>query len=139
MKLYYSIRKQFIIILIYGLANLILLLLPGGITINEQTSWTPLYSPQFFVISSLFFTLVIFIPSILLSLKLYHTFTDKGLKKKFRLFLIGIIGMFSAFYGLILYNTLTEPIIFKSIWTVLVFCIVIPSGLLIYYGIGQNL
>ncbi|MFW9938439.1 MAG: hypothetical protein ACFFD5_12380, partial [Candidatus Thorarchaeota archaeon] len=82
--------------------------------------------------------------SIFLSVKLYHTFTDKRLKKKFRLFLLGIIGMFSAFYGLILYNTsvLFEVIIlenFKSIWTVLVFCIVIPSGLLIYYGIGQNL
>ncbi|MFX0176924.1 MAG: hypothetical protein ACFE85_11910 [Candidatus Hodarchaeota archaeon] len=145
MKMYYSIKKQLIIVIIYGLADLILLLWPGGITINEQTNWTPSFSIQFFIISYLFFTLVISFPSILLSIKLYHTFTDKRLKKKFGLFLIGIIGMFSAFYGLILYNTseLTDAVIilenFKSIWTVLVFCIVIPSGLLIYYGIGQNL
>lgn len=138
LKLYSSLKKQVIIILSYAVFSLILLLLPGGITINESTGWTPIFSWPFSIIIYIFFTLVIFIPSLLLTRRLYKTFEDKTLKKKLGYFSIGIIGMFLAFYGLILYLTWYDAI-FRTIWAYLVFFIVVPSGILIYYGIGHNL
>jgi hypothetical protein len=52
---------------------------------------------------------------------------------------LGIMLTLISIYGLALYNTWHDPPIFRVIWS-LVSLVVIPgAGLLIYYGIGQNL
>lgn len=131
-------KRSKIIIFAYGISILLLLNFPGGININENTNWTPVYSWLFLIIIYIFFTFSIFIPSIILWIMAYKKFEDNLLKRRFKFLIIGIIEMFIAFYGLILYNTWDNPI-FKSIWTFMVFLIVIPSEFLIYYGIGKNL
>ena len=133
-----SLKKDYIIIFVYGISIFFLFCIPGAITINENTKWVPLFSWQFLIYIYLFFTITIFMPTLILSIKLYNTFEDKRLKRKLKFFFIGIIGMFSAFYGLILYNTWHDPF-FRTIWAFIVFLIVVPSGFLIYYGIGQNI
>jgi hypothetical protein len=52
-------------------------------------------------------------------------------------FFIGIFGILIAFYGLILYNTWYESL-YRLIWPI-VSLLTIPSGYLIYYGIGRDL
>lgn len=133
----YTSKTQLIIVLSYAALVLLLLVFPGGITINEETNWRPKWSLPFLIITNLFFTFSIFIPTIIFSLKLNKRFEDKKLKRKLKYFFTGIIGMFISIYGLILYNTWDNPI-YKIIWTFLSLTVV-PSGLLIYYGIGHKL
>ncbi len=133
-----SNRKDVLIIVVYAIIILIIFSYPGGIIISEKTNWAPLFSWHFFLIIYVFFTVFITFPSIFLSIKLYKTFIDSKLKKKLKYFFCGIFGMLFAFYGLILYNTWHDPL-FRAVWALIVFNLVIPSGLLIYYGIGQNI
>ena len=128
-------KRQNLIILTYAIINLLVLTIPGLITFNEGV---PAYSWVFLTFIYIIFTLGIVIPTITFSIKLFNTFEDRTLKRKFKFFIIGVIGMCFAFYGLMLYNTWSDSI-FRTIWSLLVFFIVIPSILLIYYGIGQNL
>ena len=129
------LKRQNLIISAYAIINLLVLIIPGSITFNEGV---PAYSWVFLTFIYIIFTLGTVIPTITFSIKLFNTFEDKTLKRKFKFFIIGVIGMCFAFYGLMLYNTWSDSI-FRTIWSFLVFFIVIPSILLIYYGIGQNL
>jgi len=129
------LKRQNLIISAYAIINLLVLIIPGLITFNEGV---PAYSWGFLTFIYIIFTLGTVIPTITFSIKLFNTFKDRTLKRKFKFFIIGVIGMCFAFYGLMLYNTWSD-LIFRTIWSFLVFFIVIPSVLLIYYGIGQNL
>jgi len=133
-----SKKKQMFIICTYGILSFIVLLWPGGITINSHTNWIPIFSWQFLIVSYIFFTCSIFIPTIVNLIKMYKLFKDKGLKKKLRYFSLGIFGTLISLYGLILYNTWDDPL-YKLIWGVLSLFIVPISAFLIYYGIGHNL
>lgn len=133
----FSIKLQIAYMFIYGILLFLILNIPEGIKISQETQWNPLYSWVFIIVFYLFFASLIIIPTIYFLLKLYNKFEDNELKRKLRYFIIGIIGMFITFYGLILYNSSIHPI-FKMIWIGLSI-IVIPSGYLIYYGIGRGL
>ncbi|MFX1257942.1 MAG: hypothetical protein ACFFAN_08790 [Promethearchaeota archaeon] len=133
----YSSKRDIIIIIIYAICIIILMSFPGGITVNEKTDWIPIYSWTFFIISCILFT-SIFILTFILSFRLYRKLEDTKLKKKLKLFFIGIFVLFITIYGSALYNTWNYPF-FRVIWTFLSSILVITSGILIYYGIGQNL
>lgn len=77
-------------------------------------------------------------PFIILFFKIYKTFMEKELKRKLMYFFIGCCGMTISMYGGMLYNT-WDNVIFRLIWSICVLFIVIPSGILIYYGIGFKL
>lgn len=130
-------KKHLIIIFTYAMIIFVILILPDGITINENTNWAPVFSWSFLIFLYITFTIMILIPSIILSIKLYKRLEDRNLRKKFRYFFLGVIGMYTLIYGLVLYNTWDNPI-FKTIWFFLSL-VAVPSGILIYYGIGQNL
>lgn len=130
-------KQNLLIIVSYATLILFVLFFPGGITISEQTEWVPKWSWNFFIALCFLTACYGVVPTILLSMKLYKRFEDKNLKRKLRYFILGIIMMFFAYYGLLLYNT-WEELLFKRIWTFLSL-VVVPAGLLIYYGIGQNL
>lgn len=135
----YSFKKYLIIILVYGIACFILLIaVPEGIRISSETNWVPVYSWTFLVVEYIFFTCFITISVFMYSTKLYRKFEDKNLKKKLRYFILGIFGMILILYGVVLFNT-WQHITFKSIWSVLVMFIMVPSAISIYYGIGQKL
>ncbi len=134
----FSSKSYILLTSFYGLGCLlIILLIPGGIDVGIHTNWIPKYSWMFLIIFYIFFSLIIVIPTIYLLTKLLMSFQDRDLRKKFFIFLIGIFSMLVIFYGLVLYNTWHDPT-FRVIWSI-VSLIVIPAGLLIYNGIGQNL
>jgi len=136
LKEVFTIKKIFIIVLIYGLAWLIILIYPGNLTFTEN--WVPVYSWSLFFNATLFYTLSITIPTIFYSIRLYRTFKADNLKKKLRIFLFGIALILPIIYGAILFNTWQDPL-FKTVWGILVIVLLLSSGLLIYYGIGREL
>ncbi len=129
--------KQLIHIILYGILLFIILLFPGGITIDESTNWRPEWSWSLFIILYIFLTITIIIPFFYLSKKLYNTIQDDFLKKRWKLYILGFCGLIFILYGFILYNTWNEPI-FRAIWSIVVL-LLIPSAILIYYGIGRQL
>lgn len=133
-----SKKKYLIYIIIYGLITLIIIILPGGFKIDESTNWIPVYSWEFLIILYIYYSCLVVGPTIINLVRLYRLFKDKNLKKKLRLFSLGIIGIMLSLYGLILYNTWPDPL-FRLVWSGVSLFIIPVSGFLIYYGIGQNL
>lgn len=132
----FTLKKQFIITMIYGFVTLLIFFIPGGITFTEQ--WRPIYSWSFFTAIYISFTIFVTIPTIWYSRLLLRTFQDRILKKKLKTFLIGVFGMYLSVYGGTLYITWQNPL-FSSIWSVVTFLLLIPSAIFIYYGIGREL
>ena len=131
----FTLKKQLIITLIYGSVTFLIFFIPKGITFKESR---PEYSWAFFAAIYTSFTIFITIPTIWYSRRLVGTFQDKILKKKLITFLIGVFAMYSVIYGAVLYLTWQNPL-FRTIWSVVTFILMIPSGILIYLGIGREL
>ena len=134
---YVNWKKQIIIILSFGILLFLVLSIPGGITINEETNWSPIYSwPLTFGVIILV-SICIVIPTIILSIKMYKIFEDKNLKKKLQYFLVGIFGIIVLAYGVFLNFALNDPE-FNIIWSY-IGLLVIPFAFMIYYGIGHSI
>jgi len=136
LRMDFSNKKYFIIVFPYAIGCILIHLIPGGITFSEN--WTPIYSLTFFIVALVFITLAIVVPMILYSIRLYHNFMDRDLKRRVKMFLVGITEIISLLYGVILFNTWQDPI-FKYIYSILVIFFLGSSGLLIYYGIAKTL
>jgi len=132
-----SLSKNIIIIIIYAILSFLLLIYPGGITISESTNWKPVWSWEFLLIGYIFLTFIVVIPIFITSIKIYKKFKNDVLKRKWACFFIGLLGFTFGAYGAALYNTWNDPI-FKLIWNFLTL-IIVPSGILIYYGIAKNI
>ncbi len=132
-----TLRNELIIIVIYGFALLAILLIPGGITINESTNWRPQWSWHLLITLYLFFTFAIIIPFFYLSISLFKTFQSEILKRKLLYYILGFCGFTFCFYGLILYNTWNNPI-FRTVWSIISISVILFS-FLIYYGIARQL
>ncbi|MBD3199992.1 MAG: hypothetical protein GF316_08250 [Candidatus Lokiarchaeota archaeon] len=117
---------------------MILTLIPGGIEIEHENNWVPIYSWNLLIATYLLISVFILAPSIYLSIKLFHYFEDKILKVKFVYFIIGVFLLYLALYGAILYNTWQDNSL-RSIWPIFSMIFLLSSSLLIYYGIGQDL
>jgi len=129
--------KNIIIIIVYAILAFLLLIYPGGITINESTNWKPVWSWEFLLLGYVFLTFIVVIPTFFISIKNYKKFKNEILKRKWAFFFIGLIGFAFGAYGAALYNTWNDPT-FKLIWNFLTL-IVVPSGILIYYGIAKDI
>ena len=130
-------KLQVAIIISYGVVVIILLLLPGGLIIDESTNWRAYWTFSYCIIIIVFFTCVIFIPTVFLLIKIYSSFKDDELKKKLRYLIIGYLGNVECFYGFLFYLATTNPFIKMII--AINSLIVIPAGILIYLGIAQQL
>ena len=133
-----SNKKFLVILLIYAIIYLSVLLIPNGITLNADTNWFPVWTWWFFIIFSIVFAVIVVFPNIILLVKLYKMFEDDVLKKKFRLFIIGIIILFIGVCGTALYNT-WDNVLFRLFWSIAGIIIVITSGTIIYYTWGRNI
>ncbi|MBY9006735.1 MAG: hypothetical protein KGD63_08255 [Candidatus Lokiarchaeota archaeon] len=60
------------------------------------------------------------------------------LKRKYKLFTIGVFTEFLDLYGAILHNT-WHYIYFRTLWSVITLILLLTSAALIYYGIGRDL
>jgi len=129
----FSSKNQIIYVIIYIFVLILCLNVPGGIRVNENTQWRPMYSWFFSIILYLFISIFIILPIIILSVKLSKSFKDTKLKKKLRFFFLGIFGLAFNLYGMILYNTLDDQL-FRLIWLILTSVVLIFSAVLIYYA-----
>ena len=121
----------------YAITTFIILLYPDGFSYNRTTHWRPNFTFYFSILLLLYYTIFLVIPMLYYSKKIYSSFTDVLLKQQLKYFLIGVICLSFMFYGIIFYVFLDNPL-YRIIWSVFaVFSI--PSGFLIYYGIGRKL
>lgn len=131
-----SLKTIVLILGIFSISVIGLCLIPDGVVINDSTGWIPDWSAVF-AISVLIIHDLVIIPTIIYSIKMYRQFKDSMLKKKWKYFLIGIMGYFFLFYGTTISHTLAEPII-RNIWSY-VSILSLPFLYLIYSSIGKNL
>ena len=134
----FTLKTQISIILIYALLSFLLLTYPNGIKLSSETNWVPIFSWEFLVVFYLYFTIIIVVPTIIYSNKLYHKFKDPNLKKRLRFLISGIFEGFIVIYGTALFNTWQDPL-FKFAWSLITVVLLLSLSFFIYYGIGSNL
>ena len=132
----FTLKKIILIVLLYGICTGLLYLIPDGITFTAQ--WTPIFNPVFGIMVAIFFTLSITLPTIIYSYRLYKIFKAPNLRKKLRIFLIGVILIYFAIYGALFFNTITITSI-KSIYALIAITVELIAGILFYIGFGRDL
>lgn len=137
LKKRFSVKVHVVIVLFFIVTIFLLFNLPGGITINKNTNWRPVYSLTFIFLLYIFSLSFVVIPTVIFSIKILKNFQDHRLKAKWRFFLIGIFGLIINLYGVLLYNATFDPII--RISYIMISFLMIPFGLFIYHGIGRDL
>lgn len=131
-------KKQRFYFISFNIISFLIVMIPGGITVNESTNWGPSYSWVLLITIYIFYSIFICIPILINLTKLLRTFEDKLLRRRLILFFYGIIGVIVGIYGAALYNTWDEPT-FKVIWSLIQLFLIPTTTLLIYYGVGKNL
>lgn len=134
----FSLQRNILYTAFYFILCAGIIFFSGGITLDPLNNWRPLFSWVFFLIIISCFTLIIMIPAIYYTSKLYTLFQAKNLKKRFRYFMIGVYGMFMIAYGAALFNTWTNEL-FRTIWAVITSAIIVLSAILLYSGVGAKL
>lgn len=137
LKLHKNIKLQILLIIIYAIVVYFILMIPGAVTLDSQNNYKPLYSWNFTLITYLFITSVIVIPTLFSSLRIYFVLENPFLKNKFKKIIIGTNILFIGFYGLLLFNTWHNQI-FRFIWSIFIFLIMIPSSVLLYFAVGKE-
>jgi hypothetical protein len=133
----FNTKIQITLLVFGGIILLGLLVIPNGIQINQSTNWKPNWSWSFFMYSIIFCSAILVIPTSYYSLKIYSKFEDQNLKKKWKYFLIGVLGYFFLYYGTSFSNTLNSDN-FRLIWSMVSLPTLI-SLFLIYYGVGRQI
>jgi hypothetical protein len=128
---------QIALLIIVGILLLGLLFIPNGIQINQSTNWKPNWGWSFFTYSIIVCSAVLIIPTSYYSVKIYSKFENQHLKKKWKYFLIGMIGYFFLYYGTSFSNTLNNDS-FRLMWSIISLPTLI-SLFLIYYGVGRQI
>jgi hypothetical protein len=103
------------IITIYACFEILICFIPNGVEISIATDWRPIWSIAFFL-SVFIIGNVAIIPTLFYSIKMYLQFSDMILKKKWKYFLIGIMGYFFLFYGNIINLVWGDPLV-RQIWS----------------------
>lgn len=134
----FKLRNYLIIVIIYGLFCVLLFSFPNAIVISENFNWIPHYNLIFSLLTIIFYTITVAIPSFILILNVYNNFEDYFLKKKLRYFSLGVMGFEISFYGLVLFNTFHNTV-FRLIWPPILFLLNVPSLILVYYGVGKDI
>lgn len=128
-------KVQFTILISYTVFFSLFYIIPEGLIINESTGWKPLYNLHFSLFAFFNLLLLHLIPILYLSYKIYASFQTRELKKQWKYFLSGIL-----LYFCILISTSFLNLFLDMFFKILIFIfglLSIPSGYLIYRGIGK--
>ncbi|TXT65318.1 MAG: conserved membrane protein of unknown function [Promethearchaeota archaeon] len=130
---------QNIMILVYGIIfTSIFFFIPfNGITINSLTNWRSVWTLEFYIYFLTIITLLTTIPNFYSSFRVYFSFENPELEKKWRFFLIGLVGLYSYMYGAFTANYINIPT-FRLVMGILGLSIAVFLYLM-YYGVGRQL
>jgi len=132
----FTLPKMILIVVAYGTGCFGLYIIPDGIVFSP--TWVPTYSLTFFVIVYIFFTVCMAVPTLFYFFRVYRMFKAQDLKKRYRLYFIGIIIIMAVMYGGIYFIT-TNNQLFKTVYGFFAFVFEIVSGFCVYYGVGKDL
>ena len=137
-----STSKQLMILIIYGIAMfgmIFFLFIPGsGVTINQGTGWSPVWSLPFFLYVVLVETIGALIPSLYFSFQIYKKFEDEQLKRKWRFFIFGFIALMTFMYAIFISNYIGDPTV-RLLIGVVGLMLAILGGFLMYFGVGKQI
>ncbi|TFG08874.1 MAG: hypothetical protein EU539_01010 [Promethearchaeota archaeon] len=131
-------KKQLMIIIIYGLLVLGMVFIPNGVIINETTDWKPKWSLPYFLYTVLILSIGAVLPGLYFSKQIYGQFEDEKLKKKWKFFMIGIVGLYVLVYGTLVSNLLNIQT-FRLTWSIISLILITIPPYMIYYGVGRQI
>ncbi|MGV9173793.1 MAG: hypothetical protein ACOC35_14695 [Promethearchaeia archaeon] len=135
----FSKKKQIRIILIYAIALAFMgIFYPfdEGVMISEATEWRPVW--QFSILIYVYIVLTFGLIGIIhTSIKILKDFKDEKLHKKWKIFIIGVIGLFTYMYGAYLSNYIDQEA-FRVGFNIFGITLILWIYL-IYYGIGRQI
>ena len=122
----FTITKHNIIAGTYAALLFVLILIPGGIIINESTEWKPVWSLPFLIYATTYY-----------SMKIYKKLEDKTLKKKWAFYILATFGYFAILYLSSISNFLNDPT-FRLITSIAGLSLY-GTAFLLYYGVGKQI
>ncbi|MBD3255517.1 MAG: hypothetical protein GF383_10510 [Candidatus Lokiarchaeota archaeon] len=133
-------KKQILIVLAYAVGFLTPFIFydQGGVTINASTDWKPVWSWPFFIYVLVLTGGITLAPILFYSTKIYHKLQEEKIKKKWKYYVIGILGIFIFTYGTLLSNTINIQT-FRTVWSFIALFLVIVAPYMIYYGVGKQI
>lgn len=111
----------------------------NGINYNATTSWSPVFSVNFLIVSWFFLTSCLIVPEVIFSLNLSKYINDKKVRKKIWKFMISLYLEVFIVYSLILYNTWIDNYIYRILFAFFNLPVEISAALLIYFSVGKPL
>ena len=137
-----STKKQLLIIIIYGIAlfgMLFFLFVPGfGVTINQSTGWSPVWSPPFFIYVISVVTIGATLPALYFSFQIFKKFEDEVLKKRWKFFILGFCAFVFFLYGIFISNVLNNPT-FRIVIVGAGLILDLIGAYLMYFGVGRQI
>lgn len=132
--------NQILFILIYGGILAVIFLIPDGVDVSissDGTQSSPVWSLSFS------FTIIIILTSIMIltvyiNIKILKRFKTQILTKKMKELLVGILLFYYLALGVPIFNFLNIEL-YRILFTISGFFVIIFGGLLLYYGVGRSL
>jgi len=134
--------KFYLRTIIYAFLSLYVLLVAipfNGITLDASTGWIPTYSWFFLGISWTYFLIFLIIPQIYLSFKILKVYEGVALKQRLNMFLISVLLVMVLAVFMLLYNTWTENVIFRTFYVFIMPELGVFAAYFVYKGFGKML
>lgn len=129
-------QKQILLVLIYSIVALCMVLIPNGVSISSKTNWNPVYSLEYYLYVFIIYTISSTIPQMYCFTRIYKAIQQDFLKKRWKLFFLGMILFYIFTYGTITYHHLDIQAI-RDIWSYISLGLSIFSAIFIYLGVGK--
>ncbi|MFX0043088.1 MAG: hypothetical protein ACFE8L_09260 [Candidatus Hodarchaeota archaeon] len=133
--------KQLAILIGYGILMFCMIFFviteDWGVTINEETEWSPVWELPFFLYLVLIESIAV-LPLLYLSFQIYQKFEDNQLKKKWRFFIFGFCAFIIFMYAIFISNFLDISVI-RTLMGGIGLILAILGGYLMYNGVGRQL
>ena len=132
----FTIKKHNIIAGTYAVSLLVLILIPGGITINKSTDWKPVWSLPFLIYALIVISCAI-VPTTYFSIQIYIELEDKIVKKRWAFYILATLIYFAILYLASISNFLNDPT-FRLITSIAGLSL-FATAYLLYYGVGKQI
>ncbi|MEJ2250206.1 MAG: hypothetical protein P8Y97_11175 [Candidatus Lokiarchaeota archaeon] len=136
----YDLKSQEKYMVLYGvllILSIVFYFFGFGVTINASTNWKPNWHLFYYLYMNLIVTIFAIIPMLYTSLKIYKDFKDETLRKRWKYYLIGLIGLIVYMYGAFFNNLINMPI-FRFVFSIFGLSVILWL-ILLYYGVGRQI